>query len=172
MISVTSYYSIKSSYNPLDQQFPTFLVGRSKFYSFDISTSTPSPISIITVPTFWIRWRLDDMGLKDCMEKIETDLPWVCGSDPSIRCALDDVATSTMRLDVLAFHPTHNGPSPGRSLSPRRAPSPWQDPYQRVTPTTMIKTCFRPDTRTVLCTWWSTLVSTLEWASLIANGKY
>lgn len=68
------------------------------------------------------------MGLKDCMEKIETDLPWVCGSDPSIRCALDDVATSTMRLDVLAFHPTHNGPSPGRSLSPRWTPSPWQDP--------------------------------------------
>ncbi|XP_022873959.1 uncharacterized protein LOC111392796 [Olea europaea var. sylvestris] len=103
-------------------------------------THTPSPGPSITAPTHnkvkeHIQRDMDGMGLGNCMQNAEDDVPT---ASKSISHDLDFVAqntmrldtptTSTMRSDAPAFRPTFSAPPSEQFLSPKQAPTRRRDP--------------------------------------------
>lgn len=93
-------------------------------------THTHSPSPSITIPTQnmvkeHIQRDMDGMGLGDCVQNLEDDVPTVTRSLSHVS---DVAAQSTMRSDAPAFRPTFSTSSPGQPFSPTWAPSRRRDP--------------------------------------------
>ncbi|XP_022866200.1 uncharacterized protein LOC111386004 [Olea europaea var. sylvestris] len=103
-------------------------------------THTPSPGPSITAPTHnkvkeHIQRDMDGMGLGNCMQNAEDDVPTASRSishDSDVvaqnTMRLDAPTTSTMRSDAPAFRPTFSAPPSEQFLSPKQAPTRRRDP--------------------------------------------